>query len=147
MNRNINNVNKRFRGFFFTLDAHENDGLPSISADAIMAVLNNQDSVENYVFQLERGKQSTDNNENGFLHYQGCIILSRNNPRRLRDVHKWFDDASLDWIHIEGQRKNEMAMAHYCSKVDTRIAGPWWSSDDFKHEVSRKPTVSQQGQR
>lgn len=147
MNRNINNVNKRFRGFFFTLDAHEQDGLPSISADAIMAVLNNQDSVENYVFQLERGKQSTDNNENGFLHYQGCIILSRNNPRRLRDVHKWFDDASLDWIHIEGQRKNEMAMAHYCSKVDTRIAGPWWSSDDFKHEVSRKPTVSQQGQR
>ena len=82
MNRNINNVNKRFRGFFFTLDARENDGLPSISADAIMAVLNKQDSVENYVFQLERGKQSTDNNENGFLHYQGCIILSRNNPRR-----------------------------------------------------------------
>lgn len=39
MNRNINNVNKRFRGFFFTLDAHEQDGLPSISADAIMAVL------------------------------------------------------------------------------------------------------------
>ena len=146
MNRNINNVNERFRGFFFTLDARENDGLPSISADEIMAVLK-QDSVENYVFQLERGKQSTNNNENGFLHYQGCIILNRNNPRRLKDIHKWFDDAGIDWIHLEHQRKSNMAMAHYCSKSNTRVAGPFWSNDDFKNEISRKPTASQQGQR
>ena len=143
---NVNEINRQSRGFFFTLDAHEQDGLPSISADAIRDALTD-DAVENYVFQLERGKQLSDAHENGFLHYQGCIILKKSCPRRLKDVHRWFDDAGIDWIHLEHKRKSNMAMAHYCSKSDTRVAGPFWSNDDFRSAMSVKPTASQQGQR
>lgn len=144
--RNKNPMNDQYRSFFFTLDAHEVDGMPSVSADDIRAVLDNRIEVENYVFQLERGEEHTALHPNGFLHYQGCFLLRRHYKRRMREAHAWFDDG-LDWIHLEACRRSEIAMAHYCSKVDTRVMGPFWSSDDFMHQVSRKPSASQQGQR
>lgn len=143
---NITAINKQHRAFFFTLDAHEDNGMPSVSADAIRAVLDNRDEITDYVFQLERGHESTDEHPDGFLHYQGCFFLGRDYKRRIREVHKWFDD-TLDWIHLEGQRRSDIAMTHYCSKDDTRQAGPFWSSDEFMKRMNRKPSASQQGQR
>lgn len=144
----IKKINKQSRNFFFTCDALEDKsiGLPTLSADAITDVLQSQGCVEKFVFQLERGKQSTDKNENGFLHYQGCFFLNRDSPRRIKDVNKWFSDKGIA-IAIQIVKKSEIQAARYCSKLDTRQAGPWWSSDDFKNEMSAKPTASQQGVR
>lgn len=144
---NINTINKRSRCFFFTLDAREQDGLPILSADAIIKVLANNAEVVDWVFQLERGKEQSEKNPDGFLHYQGCLFLDRSKQRRIKDVHRWFDEAGIDWIALQIIRKSDVAAARYCSKNDTRQAGPWWSSEDFMEQMGRKPTASQQGQR
>lgn len=145
---NIHEINKQSSNFFFTCDALEDKstGLPSLSGDAIINVLKSHDEIENYVFQLERGKESTDKNPNGYLHYQGCFFLFRNKLRRIKDVNKWFSDCNIS-IAIQIVKKSDIAASRYCSKNDTRIAGPWWSSEDFEKQMNVKPTASQQGVR
>lgn len=148
---NINNINKTSRNFFFTLDAKEQDGLPTLSADTIIKVLQDNPEIVDWVFQLERGEgkhgELSEEHPNGFLHYQGCLFLDRDKKRRIKDVHRWFDDHGINWIALEIIRKSDVAAARYCSKNDTRQAGPWWSSDNFMEQMGRKPTASQQGQR
>lgn len=66
---------------------------------------------KNFVFQAERG-------ETGYLHFQGRMTL--NEKLRLTALKKIFDNEA----HLEPE-KDTLASIDYCTKVDTRIAGPW----------------------
>ena len=62
--------------------------------------------VYQYVFQLERG-------ESGMVHFQGVCRFQ--NPR-------------ANWPAVEAhweRCRNWRASVKYCTKVDTRIGGPW----------------------
>lgn len=65
-----------------------------------------------FTFQLEKG------DETGFLHYQGVISLKH--KERFATVKNLLGDIA----HIE-PCKNYSASTKYCSKAETRIAGPW----------------------
>lgn len=71
------------------------------------------DWVSFYIYQLEKG-------ESGTPHFQGYMeFLS---PQRFERIKKLRPTA-----HIERRRSSSKACIDYCSKVDSRISGPWTS--------------------
>lgn len=132
---NIQEINKQARNFFFTINAHvgeENPISQSMVKDAFAAL----DPGANWVFQMEMGETT------GYEHYQCTIFLSNNKSRRRKDILRVLKEHHIEDAHIEVVRKKDAA-SRYCSKSDTRIAGPWWSSETFKTSVVGKGSSGQ----
>lgn len=67
-----------------------------------------------YVFQLEKAPST------GGLHFQGYIRLSR--AMDLAPLRKLFGPFNP---HLEACKGNESENVAYCTKEETRVAGPW----------------------
>lgn len=124
----------RSRAWFFTISAEAEDDIPTRPVSLIQKAFG-QYSDADWVFQLEKG-------ESGYVHYQGSLLLSHGTDRRWSDVKRDFAEMGMPDAHIEKTRKVGAA-ARYCGKSRTRLAGPWWSSDDFKAKALKRS----QGQR
>ncbi len=70
-----------------------------------------------YIFQLEKG-------ENGMIHFQGVI--------RYKNLRANWPDVEAHWERC----RNWRASVKYCSKRDTRIAGPWTNLKNVKFRKS-----------
>lgn len=75
-------------------------------------------------YQLERGEQGT-------LHYQGCLFLSR--IASLAVVKRLL---GVNHAHLEIARSPKHAIA-YCGKDETRIDGPWEHGEEPKGQGHR----------
>lgn len=136
---NLKVINEQVRSWFMTINAHEENGLPTISADQIEAAFRDIDAGSDWVFQLERGK-----GEQGYLHFQATLLLTRDHPRRRREVVKVLKAHGIPDAHLEKVRRVGAAAA-YCSKSETRQAGPWWSSANFQESSARKARANGSG--
>lgn len=134
-------ANALIRSWFLTINAHEEDSVPTISADQISSAFREIDPNSDFVFQLERGESGGDQ---GYLHYQGCLLLSREKPRRRRDVVAVLKKNGILDAHLEKVKRIGAAEA-YCSKSKTRQAGPWWSSENFHDSSVRKAAANGSG--
>lgn len=67
---------------------------------------------KNFTFQAELGS------EGNFYHFQGRFSLKE--KKRLTELKKIFDSKA----HLEPE-KDVLSSTLYCSKIETRIAGPW----------------------
>ncbi|WEV67265.1 hypothetical protein OZX72_08525 [Bifidobacterium sp. ESL0769] len=92
------------------------------SSDDVEAVMKSLNAVA-YVFQEEKGKQSTESNEDGYLHYQ-CFVQLRS-PARFTTLKRRFADAEMPDVHLERREGTVQGCIDYCSKSDTHVAGPW----------------------
>lgn len=138
---NLKAINEQIRTWFLTINAHEEDGLPTVSVDQIESAFQEIDPDADFVFQLERGENGGDQ---GYLHYQGCLLLSRSKPRRRQDVVRVLKAHGILDAHLEKTRRVGAA-TRYCSKSETRQAGPWWSSEIFHQSSSQKAKASGSG--
>ena len=132
---NIQEINKQSRSWFFTINAHMGEENP-ISQSMVKNSFAALDPDSDWVFQMEQGSDT------GYEHYQCTLFLSRSKPRRRKDVLKVLNEHGIVDAHIEPVLKTEAA-SRYCSKSDTRIAGPWWSSESFKTSVLGKGSSGQ----
>lgn len=124
-----------------TINAHESDGVPGISATQIEDAFKDLDSDADFVFQLERGESG---GGQGYLHYQATLLLSRSKHRRRQDVVRVLKAHGIPDAHLEKIRRIGAA-AMYCSKSETRQAGPWWSSEKFHQDSIRTSKASGSG--
>ena len=138
---NLRTINEQVRSWFLTVNAHEENGVPGISATQIEDAFKDLDPDADFVFQLERGSEGGDQ---GYLHYQCLLLLSRSKPRRRQDVFRVLKAHGISDAHLEKTRRTGAA-ARYCSKSETRQAGPWWSSEDFRESSVRKAKASGSG--
>lgn len=134
-NVNLNQINKQSRNFFFTINAHIGEDNP-VSQSMVKDAFQDIDADADWVFQMEQGT------ETGYEHYQCTLLLSRSKPRRRKDILKVLKEHHIEDAHVELVEKKEAA-SRYCSKSDTRIAGPWWSSETFKASVVGKGSSGQ----
>lgn len=119
-------TNKRSRNWLLTINAHEQDGLPTISMDQVSDSIKDLDSDADYVFQLERGGKTA------YLHYQVAMLCSRGiTPPRRQDVLRRFKTHGIADAHCEAAIKTGIDIAGYCSKSRTRMGDTQWSSDEF----------------
>lgn len=130
---NLQDINKQSRNFFFTINAHVGEENP-VSQQMIKDAFAALDDASDWVFQMEMGEKT------GYEHYQCTIFL--NNPRRRKDVFRVLTEHGIPDADIEIVRKKDGA-SRYCSKSETRIAGPWWSSETFKTSVVGKGSSGQ----
>ena len=75
-----------------------------------------------YCFQMEKGA------EKGRLHYQCSIVLKEKlNKRQLQDKirYRLSDYICEGWCTLQPSH-SQSDCDIYCTKVDTRVAGPWW---------------------
>lgn len=138
---NLKAINELIRTWFLTVSAHEKDGVPTVSADQVESAFREIDPNADWVFQLERGESGGDQ---GYLHYQGCLLLSRSKPRRRQDVVRVLKAHGISDAHLEKTRRVGAA-TQYCSKSETRQAGPWWSSENFHQSSIQKAKASGSG--
>lgn len=134
-NVNLQEINRTSRNWFFTINAHIGEDNPisqSMVKDAFMSL----DTDASWVFQMEQGSDT------GYEHYQCTLFLSRSKPRRRKDIFKALKEHGIVDAHVEPVEKKDAA-SRYCSKSDTRIAGPWWSSEPFKASVVGKGSSGQ----
>ena len=140
-----NGINARSRNWLLTINAHEKDGLPTISMDQISDSIKDLDASADYVFQLERGGKTS------YLHYQVAILCSRTVFPRRQDVLRHFKAHNVMDAHCEAAIKSGIDVAGYCSKSRTRMGETVWSSDDFMtsmlSQFHRGKTASRQGSR
>jgi len=75
-----------------------------------------------YIFQLERGSK------NGKLHYQ-CFINLKDKKRYRGDLVKTLNALGMTKLTARNVKPctqyGHHALANYCMKEDTRVAGPW----------------------
>lgn len=133
-NVNLQDINKQSRNFFFTINAHVGEEHP-VSQQMVKDAFEDIDPSADWVFQMEMGKKT------GYEHYQCTVFLSKTSRRR-KDISRVLKDHGIVDADIEVVRKVEAAK-RYCSKSDTRIAGPWWSSESFKTSVVGKGSSGQ----
>lgn len=124
-----------------TINAHESDSVPGISATQIEDAFKDLDPDADFVFQLERGESG---GGQGYLHYQATLLLSRSKHRRRQDVVRVLKAHGIPDAHLEKIRRIGAA-AMYCAKSKTRQAGPWWSSENFHESSVRKSKASGSG--
>ena len=134
-------VNALVRSWFMTINAHEEGGVPTISVGQIEEAFREIDPSAEWVFQLERGEKG---GAQGYLHYQGVLLLSRSKPRRRQDVFRVLKAHGIPDAHLEKVRRVGAA-EKYCSKDETRQAGPWWSSENFHQSSIQKAKASGSG--
>lgn len=133
-NVNLKEINRQSRNFFFTINAHVGEEHP-VSQQMIKDAFEDIDADASWVFQMEMGKTT------GYEHYQCTVFLSKTSRRR-KDISRVLKAHGIVDADIEVVRKVEAA-SRYCSKSDTRIAGPWWSSESFKTSVMGKGSSGQ----
>lgn len=138
---NLKVVNELVRSWFMTINAHESDGVPGVSATQIEEAFREIDSGADFVFQLERGSEG---GKQGYLHYQATLLLSRSRPRRRKDIVRVLKAHGIPDAHLEKTRRVGAA-TRYCSKSETRQAGPWWSSENFHQSSVQKAKASGSG--
>lgn len=139
-------TNKRSRNWLLTVNAHEQDGLPTISMDQVSDSIMDLDSDADFVFQLERGGKTN------YLHYQVAVLCSREiHPPRRQDVLRHFKTHGIADAHAEAAIKTGIDIAGYCSKSRTRMGDTQWSSDEFMtsmmSQFHRGRGASRQGSR
>ncbi|WP_022856850.1 replication-associated family protein [Alloscardovia omnicolens] len=108
------------RDWMFTLKI-ENDS----TLTTLLGMLGSWTALE-YVFQHERGSKSTDDNPDGYDHFQGFLRCKSSN--RFSTVKNHFIKAGLPTVHIEARKGSPRQAYDYCTKEDTRIEGPWQSA-------------------
>lgn len=138
---NLKVVNELIRSWFMTISAHEADGVPTVSVGQIEDAFREIDPDADWVFQLERGESG---GAQGYLHYQATLLLSRSKPRRRQDVVRVLKAHGIPDAHLEKTRRVGAA-TRYCSKSETRQAGPWWSSENFHESSIQKAKASGSG--
>lgn len=145
---NLKDINKQSSNWFMTINAHQNTQmhLPTITTEQIIDAFRNIDSRADFVFQLERGNNKSDQNPDGYMHYQATIFLPRSHAMRRQTLFNELQKNGLMDVHLEIVRKDKAAQ-RYCSKSKTRFAGPWWSSESFENGIKDRHSVSQQGER
>lgn len=82
-----------------------------------------------YVFQMERGEQSTELHPEGYLHYQGRLSLIKKAQITVaaRLLKAAANDVVFSLKHtLKDQVKGE---AFYQMKAQTRVQGPWTEKD------------------
>lgn len=105
----------RSRNFCFTLNnPMENCEFTNflITTPEYIIPTNAPYSIKFIIWQLEKGK-------NGTEHLQGYIQMG--SPQRLSTMRNMFNAKA----HIEVAKGNKNSNIIYCTKADTRIAGPW----------------------
>lgn len=138
---NLKAVNAQVRTWFLTINAHEDGGVPGVSVDQVEDSFREIDPEADWVFQLERGLQG---GAQGYLHYQGVLLLSRSKPRRRQEVVRVLKAHGIPDAHLEKVRRVDAA-TRYCSKSETRQSGPWWSSENFHESSVQKAKASGSG--
>ncbi|MFT8649133.1 MAG: hypothetical protein ABF792_01545 [Bifidobacterium psychraerophilum] len=138
-------VNSRSRNWLLTINAHEQDGLPTISMDQIKDSISDLDDNADYVFQLERGGKTD------YLHFQVAVLCSRDVKPRRQDVLRCFKNHGIADAHAEQAIKTAIDIAGYCSKSRTRMGETVWSSESFMTQMMasfhRGKGASRQGSR
>ena len=77
-----------------------------------------------FVVQLEQG-------ESGYVHYQGRISLFK--PLRLVNCRQLWEHFEYTDVHLSPTSTNaQKGPPFYCTKLDTRIDGPWTDKDVAK---------------
>ncbi|AUM61632.1 Rep [uncultured virus] len=100
--------------WMFTLNNPVNNEIPAGFPD-----------VEYAVWQREKGAQGTE-------HLQGYVVFSGKKRRQ------WVNSHCVK-AHWEGRKGNHSQAKEYCTKADTRIAGPW--------ECGHEPAPAEPGKR
>lgn len=108
----------RSRNWFITLNTEnttKNQNLENVELYDYKKIFSFfQKNFDNFTFQLERG-------ENGNKHYQGYI--NTKNAMTFDRIKNLFNRNGY-FPHIEKCKKT-IAAIKYCSKDETRLAGPW----------------------
>ena len=108
-------TSQRSRNFVFTLNN------PMVNCEHTNFLITTPDyiippeapfSIKFIIWQLEKGS-------NGTEHLQGYIQMA--SPQRLSTMRSMFNGKA----HIEIAKGNKNSNILYCTKTDTRIAGPW----------------------
>jgi len=94
----------RSRGWCFTWNN------PTLTGDALNTRLLAQSAIEYYVFQKESGERATQHFQ-GYVHYKNSRVM----PLRLLPGNP----------HWEKARGTPQQNHDYCTKMETRIEGPW----------------------
>lgn len=84
---------------------------PSFSSKDLETLLKKYS--KKFIFQLEEG-------DHKIPHYQGYIVLKKR--ARLTELKKLIHNG----IHFEKCKGNEEQNVEYCSKLETKIDGPWY---------------------
>jgi hypothetical protein len=112
----------RGRAWFFTLNNPKTHNFPTYKS--VIEIIELIVPIK-YAFQLEKG-------ENGTEHYQGCLYTKNAIAfNSLKELSKHF--------HWE-KCKNFKKSVEYCTKKDTRIAGPWKKGFGDELEPMPEPT-------
>lgn len=85
---------------------------PSMTGDELKAVLQQDPRIQYCVFQLEQG-------EHGTRHFQGYVFMK--NAVTMQAIKRLIHNT----VHLEPSRGDPDQNKAYCTKDDTRIAGPW----------------------
>lgn len=100
------------RNYCFTL-FKEHEGT-SIAHDELSKRIRSSKHVTYCIFQLEECGETKKE------HYQGYVEFS--SPQRSNAVKRLM---GADWVHLEKRRGSSEQCREYCSKTESRIAGPW----------------------
>ena len=95
---------QRYRNCVFTIN-NPSEGVPLFNGLP--------EGVAYVIWQLERGAQGTP-------HFQGYMRFSKR--KTLSDIKRLL---RYDTAHIEPARGSEQQCVDYCSKAETKVAGPW----------------------
>lgn len=106
-----NNTQKQSRGWMITLNN------PKVDVETHFKEVFGSDA-SFAIWQHEKG-------ENGTPHIQGYVYFKK--PQRFNKVKSYVPEA-----HIEPRHGNHEQAKAYCSKPETRIAGPWTFGEDLQ---------------
>lgn len=79
-----------------------------------------------WVFQQERAPNPAEDNETDGLHYQGKFALKE--KMRLKQVKDALGEIGAN-IHLSPEHGTDEEGNFYCTKEETRVAGPWSDRD------------------
>jgi hypothetical protein len=96
----------------------------NMNKDTMKKTLNTlKDRLKYYIFQLEKCPSTEKNHIQAYLEFKS--------PAKFSTIKKKFNNC-----HIEIRNKSRQAAINYCSKLETRIDGPW--EEKFLNELSEK---------
>lgn len=102
---------------------------PETEPDEFIAKLGELATVRYAIFQREQGEEGTE-------HFQGYLELTR--TQRL----SWVRNNVSARAHWESRRGTQQQAIDYCSKVDTRISGPWSCGEKSPGQGSRTDIIA-----
>lgn len=81
-----------------------------------------------FVFQLERGEKKTENNPDGYLHYQCRVSMFKKTT--VSSILALFLGEDIDGVKVSPSSNTSIkGEAFYCMKEQTRESGPWSDKD------------------